>query len=287
MRAASLAVLVMCCGCGSPPPSQFPSAADAIARMRATYACSRGLTGEAKIDYYDAKGRAKGNLLFVAMRPDRLRFDVFSPFGATLSTLTSDGKKFSLYDLREKRFLYGPANTCNVARFTRVPVPPHALVGLLGGEAPVLKHAPGQATIAWKSGEYIVTVAGDHQATEEIHLVPTPADWERPWAEQRLRVLEVKVAQAGIDLYHAELRGHEAAHTAAPLVDEEAEGPPVPPSGPSCDAEVPRRLRLEVPETEQDVLIAYQEVKHNPPLDGKPFTQPPPGGVSIEYAVCR
>ena len=84
--------------------------------------------------------------------PDSVRFDVFSPFGVTLSTLTADGRDFALFDMKEKSFLRGPANTCNVARSTQVPVPPFALVQLLRGEAPVLVHEASQASIAWAPG---------------------------------------------------------------------------------------------------------------------------------------
>jgi hypothetical protein len=276
----------------SPPPSQFPTARAALDRMRATYACSRGVGGEAKIDYFDERGRVRGNLLFLAMRPEQIRFSVFSPFGVMLSTLTSDGRHFALYDLSTRRFLEGPANACNVARFTRVPVPPHALVGLMAGEAPVLVHAPAAASVGWESGAYVIRLSGRHQATQEIRLEPADADWEKPWAEQRVRVLEVSVAQAGVELYRAELKDHAPARTAAPLEDEDGLGPPIPPSGPPCDAEVPHRLRLEVPDTEQDVVIAYEKgekdgVHHNPPLLGGVFAQEPPGGVAIEHAACE
>ena len=51
------------------------------------------------------------------------------------------------------RFLHGPASACNLARLTQVPVPGHALVYLLRGEAPLLARDPQQpATISWQSG---------------------------------------------------------------------------------------------------------------------------------------
>ncbi|HEX4474814.1 MAG TPA: hypothetical protein VH142_07040, partial [Polyangiaceae bacterium] len=91
------------------PPSRFPTAADAIARMRATDACSRGVSGEAKVDYFGERGRVRGSTLFVMSRPEKIRFDVFSPFGLTLSTLTSDGRVFALLDTTSKQYFEGPA----------------------------------------------------------------------------------------------------------------------------------------------------------------------------------
>jgi hypothetical protein len=131
----------------SPPPSKFPNADLAIARMRATLSCSRGLRGESKVDYFGEQGRVRGTTLFVLSRPDRVRFDVMSPFGVNLSTLTSDGTEFGLLDVGAKVFFRGTASECNVARFLHVPVPPFALADLMTGEAPVLVHRPEDTTL--------------------------------------------------------------------------------------------------------------------------------------------
>jgi len=254
--------------------------------MRDTHACSRGVQAEAKLDYFGDEGRVRGNVLYMAALPDSVRFDVFSPFGVTLSTLTSDGTQFSLFDFKDKAFLYGPANACNVARFTQVPVPPFALAQLLRGEAPVLVHEPAAARIAWEGGEYVVRIDSTRAAKEEIHLEPHPDDWARPWAEQRVRVLEVRVEQQGIDLYRAYMADHRAAQTAAPREDPDGLDPTVPPSGPACQAEVPRRLRLEVPDTDQELVLRNKEVAHNPPLIEGVFRQPVPRGVKVRYSAC-
>ncbi len=281
----ALAVALSGC-CAAAPPSRFPTANDALARMHATYACSRGVQGEAKIDYFGDEGRVRGNVLYMATLPEQVRFDVFSPFGAIISTLTSDGRDFALYDLRNKQFLYGPASTCNVARFTKVPVPPFALVQLLRGEAPVLVHTQPQARIDWSCGEYVVQIDSKHGAHEEIHLQPTPQDWNLPWQSQRVRVLEVDVQQQGIDLYRARMEDHETARTAKPRVDPDGIDPDVAPSGPVCGAEIPRRVRLEVPGTDQDSILVDKEVWHNPPIVEGVFRQSPPGGVTVSHATC-
>jgi len=274
------------CACPSPPPSQFPTAGDALQRMRETHACSRGVGGEATIDYFNQRGRVKGNLLYIAMLPDSLRFDVYSPFGVILSTLTTDGKRFALRDFREKQFLQGEASACNVARFTQVPVPPHALAQLLRGEAPVLVHTAQAASIAWDSGHYVVRLDSKHAAREEIHLEPHPDDWGLHFSQQRVRVLRVRVEQQGIDLYSAELADHEPAQTAAPRRDPDGLSAPLLPSGPACAAEVPRRIRLEVPDGDQDVIVRYKDVVHNPPLSEDVFSQRPARGFSVRYVTC-
>jgi outer membrane lipoprotein-sorting protein len=273
--------------CAAPPPvSQFPNAQAALDRMRATTSCSRALTSDAKIDYFGQAGRIRGRLLYVVAVPDKLRLDVVSPFGATVSTLTSDGHDFSLFDLRQKQFLHGPANACNLAKFTHVPMPPAALVQLLRGEAPVLVHAPTAATLSWESGEYVVRIQSTRDATEEIHLKPVAEDYALPYTAQRVRVTEVRVLQQGIEQYRAQLVGHRPAKMAGERLDPDGLDAPTPPSGPSCQSEVPGRLRLQVPDGDQDVILENVDVSHNPPLAPKVFEQSPPGGVDVRYSSC-
>ncbi|HEX7452684.1 MAG TPA: hypothetical protein VF294_10380 [Polyangiaceae bacterium] len=288
-HAALVSALLACLSvaCAAPPPvSQFPNAQAALDRMRATTSCSRALTSDAKIDYFGQAGRIRGRLLYVVAVPDKLRLDVVSPFGATVSTLTSDGHDFSLFDLRQKQFLHGPANACNLAKFTHVPMPPAALVQLLRGEAPVLVHTPSAATLSWESGEYVVRIQSTRDATEEIHLKPVAEDYALPYTAQRVRVTEVRVLQQGIEQYRAELVGHRPAKMAGERLDPDGLDAPTPPSGPSCQSEVPGRLRLQVPDGDQDVILENVDVSHNPPLAPKVFEQSPPGGVDVRYSSC-
>jgi hypothetical protein len=254
--------------------------------MRATLACSRGVRGDSKVDYFGEQGRVRGSTLFVTSRPDKIRFDVMSPFGVNLSTLTSDGRDFALLDVGAKVFYRGTASECNVRRFLHVPVPPFALVNLLGGEAPVLVHRPAEALIDWDSGSYRVRIASRHDASEEIRLEPTPDDWNKAWSDQRLRVLEVRIRQQGIELYRAMLSDFEPAETAPPAVDPDGIDPDVPPSGPACAAEIPRRIHVVSEASGEDVLIEHRDVHHNPPLLPNLFKQDAPGGVKIRTTSC-
>jgi hypothetical protein len=287
-RALGLGLLLLVTACGRPPPaSLFPTADAALSRMRETYACSRGVKGDAKLTYFGEEGRVRGSVLYLSELPDRVRFDIISPFGAMVSTLTADGRDFALYDLRQKQFLHGPANTCNLSRFTGIPIPPHALVQLLRGEAPVLVHATEAATIAWESGRYALTIPSKHQATEQIFLEPLPEDFGLHWQKQRVRVLEVVVEQADVVLYRAELAGHRPGRTSPPLVDADGIDPPILPSGPECSAPIPSRIRLEVPNSEKELILSNTEVFHNPPLADGAFRQRPPGGVVIRSSPCQ
>jgi hypothetical protein len=276
-------------GCPSvpPPASLLPSATAAIDRLRATASCGTALQAAAKIDHFGKQGRVRGDLLMFVAVPARLRMDIVSPFGVTLATLTSDGAHFALTDLREKRFLVGRASACNIKRLTTVPLPGSVLVDLLRGQAPVLKHEPNAGTVAWdRAGYYVVTVPSTRTASEELHLAPRPGDASRPWSEQRLRLVDVVVRQYGAVLYHAALDGHLPAPMATERVDPAHIDPTIPPSGPFCDADLPRRIHVDVPDLHEDVLFRYDEVTWNPPLPEGIFTQPQPAGMEVVRVEC-
>lgn len=278
-------------GCPSavPPKSQFPSADDALGRMHATYSCAYGVQGTAKIDLVTKKGRIKSEVDIFAVTPESVRFDVSTPVMPTmLYTLTSDGKDFKFADMEQKVFYFGPAKQCNLARFTQVPIPPHALTTLLRGEAPVLKHEPQGTKIAWADGHYVVTLSSTNEATEEIHVEVHPEDFDKPWSEQRVRIKHVRVAQGGGDLYQADLDDHRPGKTAPPRVDEDGIDDPIPPIGPECSAELPYSIRFRVPGTKDDLIWEYKEgeVMWNPPLIQGTFDQPKPGGVIEQHVDC-
>jgi len=257
--------------------------------MKATYQCARGTKGEAKVDSFSERGRIRGKLLLFASRPDRLRFDLVSPppFNSIVSTLTTDEGRFSLMDLRERKFYEGPASACNIARLTEVPLEAHALVGLLGGQAPLLVHRDADLQMEWSSdGYYLVRIPSTRGASEVIWLTPTPDDFQKPWSAQRLRVLDVRVAQQGIDLYHASLGAHDWVSTAPARVDPDGIDAPVLPSGPACTVEVPRKIHIEIPESGQDLLFRYDAVELNPPLPAGVFAQSPSPGAERVHVEC-
>jgi hypothetical protein len=272
------------------PPSQLPNGQAGIDRMRATSACGTGVQADAKVDHFSGSNRVRTELLFIASRPAKLRMDVLAPVVGTVGTVTSDGDRFQATDLRAHRFHYGPATACNIARITRIPVPGFVLVNLLAGRAPIVRH-DAQPTVAWNSGGYyVVKIAGTNDATEELHLVPHPDDWNKPWGEQRMRVLDVSVSQRGVLLYHAELDTHEKAPMskagACDDVCKATGSAPTPPSGPVCEAEIPRRIHVEMPSLSTDVLFRYDKVEWNPPLEPNIFSQQPQPGLSPAPVEC-
>jgi hypothetical protein len=281
-------LLPLLAGCPMPPPaSPLPSAAAAVDRMKASGTCGNGVLATAKIDFFGPQGRVRADLSMLTSTPASLRMDVFTSFNTQLATLTSDGARFALADMREKRFLYGPASACNIARLTQVPIPGHALVSLLRGQAPLLKHDAAAGTVSWSgSGYYVVTIPSSRDASQEIHLTPHPADLGKPWSEQRMRVLRVTVRQYGDVLYDAKMDDHRPTAMAKERVDPDGIDPPLQPSGPVCEVELPRKIEVDVPMQDEEVVFTYTNVTWNPPLPEGVFLQPPPGGLPMIPVRC-
>lgn len=274
-------------GCAkSPPASRFPNAADALGRMRATYACANGIQGLGKLDHFGDRGRIRGDASVIAVNPARLRIDISSPFGATPYTLTSDGRTFALNDLPNKQFFRGPASACNLARLTQVPVPGHALVYLLRGEAPLLRHEPTAPRLEWESGHYRIDVPSERDAKQTLLVEVYDEDYALDWSKQRMRVVGLSIEQGGALLYRATMSNFARSKTANPRVDDEGLEPPLPPSGGPCELDVPRSIRIEVPSSGDDVLFQYREMALNPPLPERTFSQPLPSGSTPLDVTC-
>lgn len=289
--------LLGCPSAYAPPVSPLPSSGAAIERMRATAPDCTAIQAAAKIDRRGEGGRVAGDLMMIVQSPQSIRMDVVS-FGTTLATLTSDSKRFALMDLREKRFFVGPARACNIARFTRVPIAGTALVELLRGQAPLLKGwkpvtSGGQGADAsapqWNSreGHYVVVVRDDKDNEEEIRLAPHPDDLGKPWNQQRMRVVGVTVTKGGLVWYRAELGDHAVAPMGKERVDPEGVDPPMPPSGPMCTAEIPRRILVEVPWLGESIRFRYDEITWNPPIPPGLFQQTHPPGTELVPTDCE
>jgi hypothetical protein len=289
-----LLVAVLLSGCAAPPRAQFPTARDALSQLKAQTDCSRALQGEASLTVSSALFKVRGKLLYLAQAPESVRFDLYSDFGITLSTLTSDGEKFALYSLEERAFWYGPAKTCNLERFTRVSVPPFALAELLRGRPPVLAHGPESARLRYarplfEKGRYVVEIEGDNSAKQRLEIGVAPEDLKKPLKQQRLRLLSVEVSQEGTLLYKVKLSDHAPSRREeATLSAEDVEMglAPAPPSGPMCQAEVPGRLEFAVPRQGYKLIIENDEVFHNPPLGPSVFQQEVPAGVRPVRSDC-
>ncbi len=254
MRVAFVSGAVLLTACGGPPPSRVPSGQAAIDRMRASYGCESTLAVDtAKVDAFADGKRVRTDVMMLAAAPDRFRLDVQAPLamGPAL-VVTSDGARMVVNDVRAgKREELAPSALA-LERWLGVPVPPAALVTLLLGHAPVLRH--GEApSLAWRDGAWHVLVSGGSGAREELTLEVDAADWSRPWSEQRLRPTRVRVEQNGVLSYDVELGATKS------LVAS------------TCSTAIPRALRFR--SEQSDVLLQLDEVRVNPDLPAASFAQ--------------
>ncbi len=144
-------------------------------------------------------------------------------------------------------------------------MPPHALVQLLRGEGAGAGARPSAARITWEGGRYVVAIDSKHSARQSIELLPLDADWNRPFAEQRLLVTGVSVEQLDVPPIGSRFRSPDGEDGAA-AKDPDGIDPPVPPSGPACDAPAPTRIQFEVPEGGPRSPTAQPGSLHNPRL---------------------
>ena len=294
LLASIAASSLVACGSVSPPPSRFPDAKSAVDRLDATYAGVSGVQGTAKIDYLGDRGRVRGDLLVLATNPASLRFAITANVIGGAGEVASDGLKFEAEDKGNGKYLVGPAKPCNIARITQVPLESTELVPMLWGMRPNIKGPITCDSIDWNGDGYYVVMMSDGKTgslSHELHVAPTPDDWNKPYGQQRLRLLGVLGWQGkGSDaqlLYRVTMKDHQVAHTAKAIV---AEDPglddDVPPSGPAVDVDVPRLIKIEVPSKKSDVIFKYEDAALNPPLRPDSFELKLTPGVPIERAEC-
>jgi hypothetical protein len=284
-----VAPLLAACGGVAPPPSAIPDAKTAIGRLDATYASVSGISGAAKIDYLGKKGRVRGDVSVLASGPSSLRFAISADVIGVAGEVASDGIRFQADDKTNGRYVVGPAKPCNIAKITQVPLPSKELVPMLWGMRPHLDGVISCDSIAWSTdGHYVVMLGGSGAPalSHELHVAPWPSDWDKPYAQQRLRLLGVRAWNKDTLVYKVTMKDHEATRTAKPIIDAEGISPEVPPSGPQVEVEVPRTIRVEVPDKGSDVIFKYSEAALNPPLVPHAFQLVLRPGVPVEEANC-
>lgn len=285
----------LACRSVSPPVSAIPDARSALNRLDATYASVTGISGSAKIDYLGDKGRVRGDVAVLASGPSRLRFAITADVVGAAGEVTSDGTKFEADDKAHGRYIVGAAKPCNVARVTQVPLPLEELVPMLWGMRPALDGPIKCDSIRWSGEGYYVVMLSQSSApksgafSHELHVSPYPSDWDKPWSEQRLRLLGVNAWTApneGELVYRVTMKDHTATSTAKPITDPDGLNPDVPPSGPNVTVELPRTIRVEVPSKKSDVIFKYSEAWVNPPLIPNAFQLVMKPGVPVDESTC-
>lgn len=269
-RVPSVALLAVVVGCGGLP---CPTIEHSDARQALRYHESMrerltAIRAEARVDQRGNDGRVRGTVLMFVETPDHVRFDAMTQFGPA-AILTSDGVDFALTDLRENRYLFGPACPENIARLLGIPMSAHDTTAFLLGRTPVIEsevtsiECIGDAT-------YRIELRGADGQRQEIELQVREADLNAPLLEQRMRLLRSELFDNhGRTLWRATYDDYRVISLG------------------EMGVAVPYVVQIEQPQIGSDTLVRFEEITVNPEVPDEVFTQSPRPGVRQEHVTCE
>jgi outer membrane lipoprotein-sorting protein len=184
-RSALLLALTLLSACTATRPQGPPlpdlSAADLQALIESRRGALRSLRSEATISVTSPRGSVSAQQLLAVERPDRLRAEIFSPFGTVLALVVGDGE-LAAYVREENRVYRGQASPRNLERWSGLSLSPADVVDLLLGTPPqrdVLSAAASSEPATGRlrlrqqldEGAQVVYFAGETPLPVEIHEV--------------------------------------------------------------------------------------------------------------------
>lgn len=260
-------IALSACG-GLPCPTiQHTDARQALRYHESMRQPLTAIRAEARVDQRGNDGRVRGTVLMFVESPDHVRFDAMTQFGPA-AILTSDGLEFALTDLRENRYLFGPACPANIARLLGIPLSARDTTVFLLGRTPVIE-GDDTSIECIGDGTYRIELRADNGQRQEIDLQVREADLNAPILEQRLRLLRSELYDAkGRTLWRASYDDYR-----------------VIPIG-EMGVAVPYWVRIEQPQLGSDTLVRFEEITVNPEIVDEVFTQSPRPGVSQEHVTC-
>ncbi len=225
------------------------------------------IRAEARVDQRGNDGRVRGTVLMFVQTPDHVRFDAMTQFGPA-AILTSDGDAFALTDLRDNRYLHGPACPSNIARLLGIPLSAHDTTAFLLGRTPVIDTAESTITCIGDATYQIVLRAADGRR-QEIELQVREADLNAPLLEQRLRLLRSELFDArDRTVWRATYDDYRVLPVGA------------------MGVAVPFWVRIEQPRLGSDTLVRFEEITVNPEIPNEVFEQTPRPGIKQEHVEC-
>lgn len=270
LRHGLLALLVFACsGCPRPgcPTTPMSDANRALRMHRSLRRTIRTVRGVARVDQRGEQGRVRGTVLISLERPDRIRLEAMTQFGPA-AVLTSDGENFQLLDMRENRFLEGPASPENIARLLDVALSGEEVARFLLGDSPRLPGA--EPVMACGEEGYRIEMTGQDGRRQEIILVARDSDEEAAPEDQHLRLVRSELFdREGNTLWRARFEDYQVV---ADPADAEGRG-----------VALPFVVRFEDPRNGGDTLIRMKELTiETEPPPAEVFHQQAPPGVTIE-----
>ncbi len=232
----------------------LPSAAEALAELQSSESSRRSLAAMGRVTYFGEEGRVRLRAVIVVERPGRFRLETLTPLEQPIDVMTSDGSRIWL--LSGGKLREGPATPENIARIIPVPLRAEDLVDAMLGGIPTGERFTA-SSISWADEDHtrwrlVLDGAGGERAT----LVVDP---------ETKRVESVAMARAdGVERLRVAFDKFEAAEGAG---------------------ELPRRIKLEIPDRDTEVTIKLKEVTVNGAIDPALFRLRAPPGVPTELLV--
>ena len=255
MRRAAIAVLataVALAGCSTRPAPAPPAAAAAPVEASAIVAADaarrealRSLRAWARLAYQSPDESRRAKQLLVAERPDRLRMEIFSPFGAVFVLAAADGS-LAAYDRGASTVYRGNASADNLRRYTQMDLPVAGAVDLLLGTPPIDAASPG--VVSLDNGAIELWRAARGGGAHVVWYAPDllPLRYEEQDGDGRVRL--------------------RAAYDGYTTVDGVA---------------VATQLHIELPLSQQRIDVTLSEVEVNPVLADGVFALQTPAGSAV------
>ncbi|MCX7808604.1 MAG: hypothetical protein N2515_08345 [Deltaproteobacteria bacterium] len=268
------------CGGASCPILRFERAESLLEHHERLLAWAQSVQAEALGTRYEAgapieRSRLRGELLWIVARPALVRFDVMTQLGPA-ATLTSDGKRFALWERSEGRWFVGAPCPSNVARLLGIPVEASLLVRVLFGEAPRWVSSAVADEIECAEGRYRVRRrASDGRSEEFVYEVRSGDEKAAPEAQRlRLRHAWLRNPQGEIEL-EFEWSDHRL------VADPKSQSPT--PQG----VALPHRIRMRFPKKAVEVDLKIQRIEINGEIPEDAFVQEIAPGFESEFLACE
>ena len=251
---AVLATAMLLAGCtarsaprpAAAPPGSLPDAQRILDSLAERRSAVRSVRAMARLSYSSPEESRKAKQLLIAARPDRLRFEIFSPFGTVFVLTAADGTLAAW--ARDQSTVYrGSASAENLRRYAQVDLPVPTAVDLLLGTPPLaaatdrVVSADDGAVELWQDGG---------RGVEVLWLSPTlePLRYEQRAADGHV------LLRATFGQYDA--------------ID---------------GVRIPTQLGIELPPAQRRLDIALSDTEVNPPLADAVFAlETPPGSKEID-----
>lgn len=183
---ATVALVAGCTPRATPGPQaaalgSLPSAEQIHTSLEQRRSALRGVRAMARLSYTSPELSRKAKQLLIAERPDRLRMEIFSPFGAVFVLTTADGE-LAAWARDESTVYRGSASPQNLRRYAQVDLPVDAAVDVILATPPLepdaddVVSADGDTVELWQESDDVVRVLWLTPALEPLRYEQRAAD---------------------------------------------------------------------------------------------------------------